>query len=141
MTAHGRQLLVVSDNGTELASRAILGWCQQHDVDWHDIAPGNPQQNGLVESVIGRLRDDCNLGRPHGGFTPAEATRIALAATEPEHHEPRLEPPAAEQRGPNQHADGQASMFGVAQDVRRGNPQARSASPAVPRMIATRSTA
>ena len=40
MAARGRPLLVVSDNGMELTSMAILGWCQQHDVDWHYIAPG-----------------------------------------------------------------------------------------------------
>lgn len=28
-------------------------------VEWHYIAPGKPQQNGLVESFNGRLRDEC----------------------------------------------------------------------------------
>jgi transposase InsO family protein len=27
-------------------------------LDWHYIAPGKPQQNALVESFIGRLRDE-----------------------------------------------------------------------------------
>ena len=26
---------------------------------WHDIAPGEPQQNAFVESFIGPLRDEC----------------------------------------------------------------------------------
>ena len=26
---------------------------------WHYIAPGKPMQNGFVESLIGRLRDEC----------------------------------------------------------------------------------
>jgi len=36
----GRPCLVVSDNGTELTSRAILGWQQDHGIEWHYIAPG-----------------------------------------------------------------------------------------------------
>ena len=45
--------------GTEFTSNAMLGWQQEHGVDWHYIAPGKPMQNGLVESFIGRLRDEC----------------------------------------------------------------------------------
>ena len=50
---------MVSDNGTEFTSNAMLGWQQELGVDWHYIAPGKPMQNGLVESFIGRLRDEC----------------------------------------------------------------------------------
>jgi putative transposase len=52
-------LMIVSDNGTELTSHAILGWQVERGVAWHYIAPGKPMQNGLVESLIGRLRDEC----------------------------------------------------------------------------------
>ena len=55
----GLPLMIVSDNGTELTSHAILGWQAERDVAWHYIAPGKPMQNGLVESLIGRLRDEC----------------------------------------------------------------------------------
>ncbi len=48
---------VVSDNGTELTSMAILRWSQETGVGWHDITPGKPQQNAFAESFIGRLRD------------------------------------------------------------------------------------
>src|SRR6202140_2838324 len=41
---------IVSDNGTELTSNAILGWADQTGVGWHYIAPGKPQQNGFIES-------------------------------------------------------------------------------------------
>jgi putative transposase len=98
----GRPCMVVSDNGTEFTSRAILTWGQEHGVDWHYIAPGKPMQNAFAESFIGRLRDEClnehmfrgvarareiieswrqdyNHVRPHTslrGLTPAEfATR------------------------------------------------------------------
>jgi len=46
----GLQCMVVSDNGTELISQAVLAWCQDTGVEWHYIAPGKPQQNGFVES-------------------------------------------------------------------------------------------
>jgi putative transposase len=94
----GYPYMIVSDNGTELTSNAILAWRQQHCVEWHYIAPGKPMQNGLVESFNGRLRDeclnehlfanfkgareiieewrtDCNTSRPHSslnGLTPTE---------------------------------------------------------------------
>jgi putative transposase len=57
----GYPCLVVSDNGTEPTSNAILKWQEERKVEWHDIAPGKPMQNGLVESFIGRLRDECLL--------------------------------------------------------------------------------
>jgi putative transposase len=100
--------VIVSDNGTELTSMAILKWSSETKVDWHYIAPGKPQQNAFVESFIGRLRDEClnetlfsslsearavlaewredyNRVRPHSALsnrTPEEfrAHTIALAA-------------------------------------------------------------
>ena len=98
----GKPGMIVSDNGTELTSRAILQWQQDQAVEWHYIAPGKPMQNGFVESLNGRFRDEClnehlfaslpaarriieewridyNARRPHtslGGLTPNEfATR------------------------------------------------------------------
>ena len=94
----GKPHTIVSDNGTELTSTAILVWQQVTGVDWHYIQPGKPIQNAFVESFNGRLRDEClnetafrSLGhartliaewrddyngrRPHtslGGLTPAE---------------------------------------------------------------------
>ena len=50
--------MVVSDNGTELTSMAILRWSQETDIAWHYTAPGKPMQNGFVESFNGRLRDE-----------------------------------------------------------------------------------
>ena len=104
IAGRGKPLMIVSDNGTELTSMAILTWSQETKVGWHDIAPGKPQQNAFAESFIGRLRDEClnehlfrslaearriiehwrqdyNAERPHtslGGLTPIEfATRPA----------------------------------------------------------------
>ena len=94
----GPPLMVVSDNGAELTSSAILRWSRERGVEWRYIAPGKPTQNAFVESFNGRLRDECpnetlftslaqaraileawrrdyNTVRPHsklGGRTPAE---------------------------------------------------------------------
>ena len=54
----GKPGMIVSDNGTEFTSNAILGWATDHQVEWHYIAPGKPMQNGFVESFNGRMRDE-----------------------------------------------------------------------------------
>jgi putative transposase len=101
----GAPLMIVSDNGTELTSRAVLDWTNRTGIEWHYIAPGKPQQNAFVESFNARLRDEClneevfgsmaearvvienwrcdfNTARPHsahGGLTPTEARNRAAA--------------------------------------------------------------
>ena len=98
---YGKPACIVSDNGTEFTSRAILKWAGHNGVDWHYIDPGKPQQNAFIESFNGSLRDellneemfdslndarrklalwryDYNNVRPHsslGNQTPAEARR------------------------------------------------------------------
>jgi putative transposase len=60
--------MIVSDNGTELTSSAILSWQQEHDVEWHYIAP---ESRPIIEE--GRI--DYNTNRPHSslnGLTPTE---------------------------------------------------------------------
>jgi putative transposase len=95
---HGKPGRIISDNGTEFTSNAVLGWCQECCVDWCCIRPGKPVENAYAESFIGRLRDeflnetlflsltqaraelaawreDYNHVRPHGALgwrTPAE---------------------------------------------------------------------
>jgi len=97
----GKPQTIVSDNGTEFTSRAILSWQNDFNINWHYIAPGKPTQNAFIESFNGRLRDellneevfstlaeariklarwrhDYNHQRPHTalkGRTPAEARR------------------------------------------------------------------
>jgi putative transposase len=58
LARRSRPLSIVSDNGTELTSTAILQWSQQAQVEWHYIAPGKPTQNAFIESFNGRLRDE-----------------------------------------------------------------------------------
>ena len=54
----GKPEFIVSDNGTEFTSNAMLAWTSEHQVAWHFIAPGKPMQNGICESFQGRLRDE-----------------------------------------------------------------------------------
>ena len=54
----GRPETIISDNGTEYTSNAVLAWADDTGVGWHYIAPGKPQQNGFNESFNGRLRDE-----------------------------------------------------------------------------------
>ncbi len=59
VSVRGRPVLIVSDNGTELTSHAVLKWSKDTRIDWHYIAPGKPTQNAFVESFNGRFRDEC----------------------------------------------------------------------------------
>ena len=104
---YGKPASIVSDNGTEFTSRAILKWANDNGVAWHYIDPGKPQQNAFIESFNGSLRDEClneemfdslddarrklalwrydyNNVRPHsslGNQTPAQA-RLTLEQNE-----------------------------------------------------------
>ncbi len=55
----GKPAMIVSDNGTEFTSQAILRWSQEAGIEWRYIAPGKPMQNAFIESFNGRLRDEC----------------------------------------------------------------------------------
>jgi putative transposase len=48
MAAQGRSNTIVSDNGTEFTSMAILKWVQETGLDWHYIKPGKPTQNAFI---------------------------------------------------------------------------------------------
>jgi len=73
----GRPAMIVSDNGTELTSHAVLNWVEETGVEWHYIAPGKPVQNAFVESFNGRLRDECLNEHVFRSLT--EARRIVEA--------------------------------------------------------------
>jgi len=74
---HGKPEMIVSDNGTELTSNAMLKWAEENGIAWHYIAPGKPQQNGFMESFNGKLRDECL--NEHVFSSLAEARRIIEA--------------------------------------------------------------
>jgi putative transposase len=111
---HGKPKVIVSDNGPELTSRAVLIWAAENDIDWHYIDPGKPQQNGYTESLNGKIRDeflddnwfgnlaevralleewrqDYNAVRPHsslGYMTPHEYLQQLAAKNFAEGHAP-----------------------------------------------------
>lgn len=102
IATRGQPATIVSDNGTEFTSCAILSWSQKLRLDWHYIAPGKPTQNAFIESFNGKLRDellnetifisldharralaswkdDYNLVRPHsaiGNIAPVEYAKL-----------------------------------------------------------------
>ncbi len=121
IAARGAPCTIVSDNGTEFTSMAILRWVQETGIDWHYIAPGKPTQNAFIESFNGKLRDEClnetlfsslaearemleawqedyNSQRPHsalGNLTPkefAEKTMMDKLATSGHQTKPKGSP-------------------------------------------------
>ena len=101
----GSPKVIVSDNGTELTSKAILTWSGKRGIQWHYITPGRPMENGYTESFNGSFRDEClnehwftslseakqlindwkddyNYVRPHSSLaykTPTEFAKINMA--------------------------------------------------------------
>jgi len=73
----GKPGMIVSNNGTELTSNAVLEWLGTAKIDWHCTAPGKPTQNAFVESSNGRMRDELlNETR----FTSLDHAREKIAA-------------------------------------------------------------
>lgn len=112
MGSRGKPHTVVSDNGTELTSSAILRWSQERRVEWHYIAPGKPMQNGFVESFNGRMAASADsLRRCSALRADPESKRTGRCARSgasrpaPSHHQPpeqkrnRLNLPTCEKRG------------------------------------------
>jgi putative transposase len=75
LAARGKPQSIVSDNGTELTSKAILRWSEDDKIGWHYIAPGKPQQNAFIESFIGRLRDEMLNETFFRSLTPASCLK------------------------------------------------------------------
>ncbi len=93
--ARGKPQTVVSDNGTEFTSNAILKFVDDRKFDWHYIAPGKPTQNAFIESFNGRLRDEL-LERdavPVPAPCPRHARRLAHRL---QHRTPSLPPRLAD---------------------------------------------
>ncbi|MCL8385909.1 integrase core domain-containing protein, partial [Xanthobacter aminoxidans] len=65
---------IVSDNGSEFTSNAILAWADAAQVEWHYIAPGKPMQNAFIESFNGRLRNELLNETLFSALSQARAT-------------------------------------------------------------------
>lgn len=53
---------IVSNNGTEFTSSAVLAFIQASTLDSRYIKAGKPTQNAIVENFQGRMRDECLIG-------------------------------------------------------------------------------
>jgi putative transposase len=51
----GKPKTIVSDNGTEMTSMAILKWCQETHVEWHYIAPRQADAERLCRKLQWQL--------------------------------------------------------------------------------------
>ena len=125
----GRPRMIVSDNGSEFTSNAILAWADQNRVEWHYVAPGKPMQNGFIESFNGRLHDellnetlftslaqarvatalwraDYNTARPHSQI--AWQTPDEFARTSPRDGRSRCATPKAPRKRPPLHPPSRA---------------------------------
>ena len=106
----GLPRVIRTDNGKEFCGKAMLEWAHARGVAMRLIEPGKPNQNAYVESLNGRLRDEClnehwftsllhartvietwrreyNEERPKkvlGGLTPSDyASQLASATIDP----------------------------------------------------------
>ena len=98
---------ITVDNGTEFTCKVIDEWTYNHGIFLDFIRPGRPTENGMIESINGRLLDEClnvhafesiddarqkleawridyNQHRPHGSLghlTPSEYAQQGQQAT------------------------------------------------------------
>jgi len=79
------------DNGSEFSSQRNVRWAADKAVRLHFIQPGKPTQNGKIESLNGRVRDE--LLNPNLFRSIDEGTeRRASLARRLQHRPPALEP-------------------------------------------------
>lgn len=55
----GKPASILTDNGPEFTSQAMLDWSEGTGIEHRYIQPGKPSQNGFIESFNGKLRDEC----------------------------------------------------------------------------------
>ena len=124
MIERGKPKMIVSDNGSEFTSNAILGWADTAKVEWHYIAPGKPMQNGFIESFNGRLRDEF-LNETL--FTTLAQARASLSIWKADYNEARPHSKLNWQT-PNEFA----STFNPRRALPLRNPKSSAPSPATP---------
>jgi putative transposase len=139
----GTPAMIVSDDGTEFTSNAMLRWTSEAGIARHVIAPGRPAQNAFIASFNGELRDkylnenafltsrevdavveawriDCNTARPHSRLgNPLPAVYGVTRGCAPEMHRAgRSAPPGALRLAPMHHRARAQSQNGL--NARRG---------------------
>jgi len=65
------------DNGSELTSKLMQQWSEEHDVELLFIQPGKPTQNAYIESFNNRVRAELLNSRWFSTLAEAQATAYA----------------------------------------------------------------
>ena len=92
-----------SDNGPEVAAKAVRGWLNRLGAKTLFIEPGSPWENGYIESFNGKLRDELLNGEVF--YTLIEA-KVLIEQWRKEYNQIRhhsslgYRPPAPEARIP-----------------------------------------
>ncbi len=82
----GRPAVIRTDNGPEFTGSAMLTWAHRNAVTLRLIEPGKPNQNAYVESLNGRLRDEC---LNEHWFTSLAHARVVIESWQREYNEER----------------------------------------------------
>lgn len=82
----GRPAVIRTDNGPEFTGSAMLTWAHRNGVTLRLIEPGKPNQNAYVESLNGRLRDEC---LNEHWFTSLAHARVVIENWRREYNEER----------------------------------------------------
>jgi hypothetical protein len=86
--SQGRSLRSITvDHGTEFQSRALADWADRRSVPLDVIRPGKPVENAVMESLNGRLRDECLNGHQFTSLAEAQAI-IEAWRMDYHHHRP-----------------------------------------------------
>lgn len=66
--------MIVSDNGTELTSNAILRWCSDHRIESHYTAPGKPMRDTVSSKAS---TDGCAMNCSTGPCSETWLMRVS----------------------------------------------------------------
>lgn len=69
---HGTLQFIRSDNGPEFVAKELIKWFKSLDVQPLFIQPGSPWENGYIESLNGRMRDEFLNGEIFFTLTEAQ---------------------------------------------------------------------
>ena len=76
---HGAPRHLRCDNGPEFASKALISWMHDNNVQTAFTAPGKPWRNGVDESFNGTFRNECLNAE---WFRNAFEAKVMIAAWE-----------------------------------------------------------
>jgi putative transposase len=103
----GRPKMIVSDNGTELTSNAVLAWSGDVGVEWHYIAPGKPTQNGFSRASTVACATNCSTRRCSSrSAKPAQCWPAGATTTTPSGRTLRSVTPPRQRSPPNSNSNG-----------------------------------